>query len=134
MLGRNKCTIVGNLTKDIELKQGKNGKSYTNFTLAVNSGKDRPAIFLDFVAFGKTAENAPKFLHKGSSALVDGRIQAEMYVAKDGSKRKSWTIVADVITGLDKKPKGENAPATTVSAPVAESTVDTTSDEEDELF
>lgn len=101
----NRCVLIGNLTKDPELRSTPNGVSVCSFTLAVsrtfsNQNGDRETDFINIVVWRKQAENAAKYLRKGSQAAVAGRIQVRSYDAQDGSKRYITEIVADEVQFL----------------------------------
>lgn len=107
----NKVTLIGRLTKEVEIKQTQSGKAVATFTLAVNrrltkeqrdSGA-QSADFLPCVAWGRTAEIARQYLHRGSKAAVEGRIQARSYDAQDGSKRYVTEIIINELELLDSK-------------------------------
>lgn len=98
-------TLVGNLTRDPELKQTPAGKSVCQFGVAVGrSYKDgsgqlvEAASFFDVVAWGVQGENCAKYLSKGRPVAIDGRLDQRSWEAQDGSKRSRVEIVAnDVI-------------------------------------
>ena len=97
----NKVTLLGRLTKDIELStygKGKNKGCYTNFCVAVNrpkkkGEKESECDFIYCVAFGKTAEFLEDYGRKGARILVDGTLQIEQYEDKDGNDCTSFTIL-----------------------------------------
>ena len=96
----NKCILVGNLTRDPELKQTSSGISVCTFSIAVNrnftnSNGDREADFLNIVTWRNLAENCGKYLAKGRKVAVCGQIQTRSYDDKDGNKRYITEIVAD---------------------------------------
>jgi single-strand DNA-binding protein len=98
----NKAILIGNLTRDPELKSLPSGSKVAEFGLATNRvWKDREGQkkeetqFHNIVVFGLQAENISRFLKKGSSALIEGRIQTRSWDAQDGSKRYRTEIVAD---------------------------------------
>lgn len=80
----NKVILIGNLTKDPELRTTQGGKSNCNFTLAI-SGRNKTVEYVKCVAWEKTAENIAKFMSKGKRMGVEGRIQTRDY-EKDGRK------------------------------------------------
>jgi single-strand DNA-binding protein len=113
----NRAVIIGRLTKDPDYRQTNNGTALTRFSLAVDrkfkgANGERATDFLDIVTFGKTAENCANFLSKGKLAAVDGSVQVNSYVAKDGSKRTVYQIVAEDVRFLSPKdkPMTEDAP------------------------
>ena len=80
----NNCCIIGNLTKDPETTTA-NDTTITKFSVAVNDYKDE-ASFLDFVAFGKSAEFIKQYFNKGKSIAVEARAKQERW-EKDGQQR-----------------------------------------------
>lgn len=100
----NKAIIFGNLTRDPELKSLPSGIQVASFSVATNrvykdknGAKQEQADFHNVVVFGRQAEIASQFLRKGSSVLVEGRMQTRSWDANDGSKRYRTEIVADRI-------------------------------------
>lgn len=106
----NKVILIGNLTKDHELSQTNSGKVFTRFTLAVqrkysNAEGERETDFLNIVVWGAAAENAAKYLSKGSKAGIVGEIQTRNYEAQDGTRRYVTDIVASEVEFLSTKQK-----------------------------
>jgi len=100
----NKVILIGNCTKDPELRSTQTGKSVCSFTLAVHNRFDKEnTLYINIVAWGKTGEIADKYLKKGSKTCVVGSIQARSYEAKDGTKRYITEINAEEIEFLDSK-------------------------------
>lgn len=103
----NNITITGRLCKEIEMKytSGGNQTAFTRNTLAVDRiGKTKETDFINFVAFGKTAELIEKYVGKGCRMLVQGRLEIGSY-EKDGTKRSTSTVVADRVEFIDFKEK-----------------------------
>lgn len=99
---------IGRVTKEIEVKATPNGKSVTNFTIAVpRIHKDDGADFLNCVAWGKTAENMGRYVKKGDRIAVSGRLQSRSYDDKDGHKVYVTEIVADEVEFLEYKNRGQ---------------------------
>lgn len=110
----NKVVLVGNLTRDIELRYSNNGNAIANTAIATsrkytaNGEKKEEVCFVDITFFGRSAEVANQYLRKGSKILVEGRLQFEQWVDKtDGSKRSKHSVVVDTMQMLDSKPSGE---------------------------
>ncbi len=104
----NRVVLVGRLTKEPELKYTQSGIAVTRFTLAVNrpfsnQSGDREADFINCVAWRKQAENTANFLHKGSLAGVDGRIQTSNFEGQDGKRVFMTEVVADSVQFLEPK-------------------------------
>ena len=104
----NNVVLIGRLTKDIELKSTQNGIAVTSFTLAVNrpfknQQGENEADFINCVAWRKQAENAAKFLGKGSLIGVEGRIETRNYEGQDGKRVYVTEVVADRIQFIETK-------------------------------
>jgi single-strand DNA-binding protein len=111
----NKAMIYGNLTRDPELKALPGGTSVCSFSLATNriyndrDGKRQEAVdYHNVVVFGKQAETTAKYLTKGSSTYIEGRLQTRSW-DKDGVKQYRTEVVADRVQF---GPKGGSAPTT----------------------
>ena len=98
----NKVFIMGNLTRDPELKTLPSGSSVANFGIATNrvwrnqqGEKQEEVQFHNVVVFGKQADTVSQYLKKGGSVLVEGRLQTRNWEAQDGTKRTKTEIVAE---------------------------------------
>jgi single-strand DNA-binding protein len=100
----NKIILVGNLTRDPEIRYVGSGAAVTKFTLAVNrrSKQAEETDFIDIVAWDKLAETCNTYLKKGMSCLVEGRLSIRSYEDKDGNKRKATEVVCNVMQMLDR--------------------------------
>src|SRR5471030_820543 len=100
----NKIILVGNLTRDPEIRYVGSGAAVTKFTLAVNrrSKQQEETDFIDCVAWDKLAETCNTYLKKGMSCLVEGRLSIRSYDDKDGNKRKATEIVGNNMQMLDR--------------------------------
>jgi single-strand DNA-binding protein len=101
----NKAVLIGNLTRDPELRTGSSGVPVCTFTLAINrrfANKQgvREADFIPIVAFRQKAELCARYLTKGRKVAVEGSIQTRTYDAQDGTKRYVTEIVADEVEFL----------------------------------
>ncbi len=103
----NIVSLTGRIAKDIELRKTNTGKSVTTFSMAVERIRQEGADFFYIVAWDKTAENAAKYLKKGSRVGVVGRLTSRTF-EKNGEKRTIMEVVADNVEFLDNKPKDEN--------------------------
>lgn len=88
----NKVFLIGNLTKDPEMRSTQSGVAVCNFTIAVNrrfknANGEQETDFLNVIAWRQLAELCGKYLAKGRKVAVTGSIQTRTYEAKDGSKR-----------------------------------------------
>lgn len=107
----NMVFLLGNITKDPELRYTPNGQAVTQITIATNRRwkddqgeyKDQ-AEFTDVVVWAKMAENVANYLKKGSKVHVIGRLQTRNWEAQDGSKKYKTEVIATDVTFLDKAP------------------------------
>ena len=97
----NHITIMGRLTRDVELRYTQSNTPVASFNLAVDRDfadketKEKATDFIDVVAWRQTGEFVSKFFTKGSMAVVSGRLQIREWQDKEGNKRRSAEIVAD---------------------------------------
>ena len=101
----NRITLVGNLTRDPDIRYLGSGSAVSKFTLAVNrrSKQAEETDYIDCVAWDKLAETCNTYLKKGMSCLVDGRLSIRSYESKEGEKRKATEVVVNTMQMLDKK-------------------------------
>jgi len=110
----NKVIIVGNLTRDIELKYAPSGTAIGSTGIASTrkfKGGDgsmkEEVLFVDITAFGRTAEVMNQYLKKGSKLLVEGRLKLDSWTDQNGGKRSKHSVTIENMTMLDSK--GDNA-------------------------
>jgi single-strand DNA-binding protein len=103
----NKVFLMGNLTRDPELRHTAQGTSVANFSIAVNRNfrasdgeYKKETNFFNIIVWGKSGENCAKYLGKGRPVLVEGRLQNRSYETQDGQKRTVTEIVADNVQFL----------------------------------
>jgi single-strand DNA-binding protein len=113
----NQVTLMGNLTRDPELRTTPNGASVCSFSLALNrsyknsEGNWQEATdYIDIVAWGPLGERVAQYLTKGRPALVAGRLQSRSW-EQDGQKRSKVEVVANDVTFLGGPGGGQAAPA-----------------------
>ena len=117
MAGFNKVILIGNLTKNPELRYTPSGTPVASFGLAVNrrfkQGDDlkEEVCYIDIVVFGKQAEHCGQYLSKGNGVIVDGRLQQRRCEAEDGQKRSKHEVVAQTVTFLPKRPEAGGEPS-----------------------
>ena len=106
----NRVILVGNLTRDIELRYLPSGSAVGKTGIATNrkfksaSGEQKEEVmFIDLTFFGRTAEIANQYLRKGSKVLVEGRIVLEQWTAQDGTKRSRHSITVENMQMLDSR-------------------------------
>lgn len=115
----NKVILLGNLTREPELRATPKGLSVTQFGLAVNrtfkteEGENREeTTFVDLEAWGRVAELVARYLSKGSSCLIEGRLKLDTWEDKvSGEKRSRLRVVAENVQFLDRKAAEPEAPA-----------------------
>lgn len=111
MASFNRVVLVGNLTKDIELRHTKNGTAVTDISIAVNERVKKneqwvdEAHFFDITLWGRLAEIAAEYLSKGSSVLIEGRLKHDRW-EQDGQKRSKVGIVGEKMQMLGSKGGG----------------------------
>ncbi len=104
----NKIILIGNLTKDPELRYTPQGTPVASFRLAVNyrykqsDEMKQETMFIDNVVFGKQAETCSKYLSKGSPVLVEGRLQERRWES-NGQQRSKFEVVAQSVRFLSRK-------------------------------
>lgn len=86
----NRITIIGRLTKDLELKET-NGIKYTKFDVAVNTRKDK-ADFFNCTAWREKAEILAKYLKKGNQVFIAGEMTSDTYTNQNGISTTKWSI------------------------------------------
>ncbi len=111
----NKAILIGNLTRDPEVRTSASGITVCNFSLAinrryVNQQGVREADFINIVCFKQLAELCGRYLSKGRKCSVIGSIQTRSYDAQDGSKRYVTEVVADEVEFLSSPTEGSRAP------------------------
>ncbi|SRR6266568_2181436 len=122
----NQVILMGNLTRDPELRQTPSGQQVCSFSLALNrSYKDQSGDwqevtdYIDVVAWGPLGERVAQYLSKGRRALVQGRLQSRSW-EQEGQKRSKVEVLANDVTFLDGRGEGGDAGATpTTSAGAA---------------
>ncbi len=124
MANFNRVILVGNLTRDPELRYTPSGAPVCSFDLAVNrsyttqAGERRDEVcFITIVAWGKQAETCAEYLSKGRTTLVEGRLAQRSWETPDGQKRSKHEVVADRVQFLGGR-KGSEEEA--VPAPTEE--------------
>jgi single-strand DNA-binding protein len=106
MASFNKVLLMGNLTRDPELRFTSNGSALTKFGLAVNrkykSGEEwkEEVCFVDITVWGKQAENCAEYLSKGRPVFIEGRLQFSSWETDDGQKRNKLEVVANSVQFL----------------------------------
>jgi single-strand DNA-binding protein len=104
----NKIILIGNLTKDPELRYTPQGTPVASFRIAVNyrykqsDDMKQETMFIDNVVFGKQAESCSKYLSKGSPVLVEGRLQERRWES-NGQQRSKFEVVAQTVRFLSRR-------------------------------
>ena len=110
----NKVILLGNLTRDPDLRYTPTGQAVCEFSLAVphriRTGEEtkEEVCYVDVVVFGRVAERSKERLHKGSRVLVDGRLTQRRWETPEGQKRSKYEVVAVTVQFID----GGGAPGT----------------------
>ncbi len=113
MFSLNRAMVIGNLTRDPEIRYTPNGQSVASFSVATNrrwkgqNGEIQDDTqYHEIVAWGKLGEIAAQTLKKGKRAYVEGRLQTRSWEAPDGSKRQRTEIIAENLIALSPKSEG----------------------------
>jgi single-strand DNA-binding protein len=121
----NKALIIGNLTRDPELKSLPSGIQVASFSVATNrvwkdknGAKQESVDFHNVVVFGRQAEIVAQYMKKGSNILVEGRMQTRSWDSKEGEKKYRTEIIADRIQ-FGQRPAGSSASTGATSSPQA---------------
>jgi len=110
----NKVILVGNLTRDVNLRYLPSGSAVADFGLATNrrwkdkqTNEDKQEVmFIDISVFGRSAQVANQYLKKGSKVLVEGRLALDTWTDQNGNNRSKHKIIAESYQFLD--PKNDN--------------------------
>ena len=128
----NKLTIVGNLTRDPELRTTTTGLSVCSFTVAVNrrkqQGQQQEADFFRVTAWRELGENCAKWLRKGRKVLVMGPVSVSTYQGNDGAMRANLEVTAqdvEFLSSLQEMQQETAPPAPAVDAQTGYEKVDT---------
>jgi single-strand DNA-binding protein len=122
MFSLNRVTLIGNLTRDPELRYTPSGQGVAGYAIATNrrwtsqNGETQDATeYHEIVAWGKLGEISQQLLSKGKKAYIEGRLQTRSWDAPDGSKRQRTEIIAENIIALS--PRSGSASETPSDAP-----------------
>ena len=113
----NHITIMGRFTRDAEMRKTGSGNSVANFSVAVerdfkNDAGEKETDFIDCVAWRGTADFISKYFHKGSMAVISGRLQIRSWTDDAGNKRKAAEVIVDnIYFGESKKDSVANSSA-----------------------
>lgn len=125
MANFNKVLLLGNLTRDVELRQTQGGSAMAKFGMATNrkwtqNGEAKESTcFVDLTAWGKQAEVLAQYAKKGSQLMVEGRLEYSQWEAKDGGgKRSKLEVVVETFQFIGARAaEGEERPAPRAAAP-----------------
>jgi len=115
----NKVILLGNLTRDPELRYTPQGAAVCEFALALNyqytnkqtGQKVEEVSFIDIVAWGKTGEICAEYLKKGRQVMVEGRLKQDRWEAQDGKKMSKVRVTAENVQFVGSRPAGEGGGA-----------------------
>ena len=114
----NRVFLIGNLTREPELRYIPSGQAVASFSVAVNrvyndkaGQKQKDTSFIRVIVWGRRAEVCGQFLTKGSPVFIEGRIQSRNWQTQDGQKRSTIEVVANTVQFLGKSKSGQAQPA-----------------------
>ncbi|TAG09527.1 MAG: single-stranded DNA-binding protein [Verrucomicrobia bacterium] len=116
MANLNKVMLIGNLTRDPELRHTPSGKTVAELSMAINrvwyndqNQKQEDTTFVDVTLWGRQAEVAQQYLNKGSSAYIEGRLQLDTWDDKaTGQKRSKMRVVGEILQLLGARNSGSS--------------------------
>jgi single-strand DNA-binding protein len=119
MASFNKVILLGNLTRDPELRYTPQGSAVCEFALALNSvytnkqtgQKVEEVSYIDLVAWGKTGETIAEYMKKGRQIMVEGRLKQDRWEAQDGKKMSKVRVTVESFTFVGARPGGEGGGA-----------------------
>ena len=143
MASFNKVILMGNLTRDPELKTAPSGAKVCDLSLAISetwtdktTGQPKEVVcYVDVSVWNRAAENCAQYLAKGRPVLVEGRLQMDQWTTKEGEKRNRLRVRADSVKFLSSGPRRDNASgsAPQQTPPSAAENVDPISSDDDDL-
>ncbi|HED04043.1 MAG TPA: single-stranded DNA-binding protein [Candidatus Fraserbacteria bacterium] len=111
MAGLNRVILIGNLTRDPEMRYTQNGNARTTFSIAISTRyRDREGnlqettTFVPIVVWGAQGENCANYLAKGRLVAIDGRLRIDSYQTEEGERRKIAEVVAGRVVFLGGRP------------------------------
>lgn len=125
MASFNRVVLVGNVTRDPELRYIPSGTAVTDLGLAINDRIKRndtwedEVTFVDVTLWARTAEVACEYLKKGSCVLIEGRLKLDTWEAEDGSKRSKLKVIGERMQMLDRKGGGGGGGSAPAAQPAA---------------
>jgi single-strand DNA-binding protein len=136
----NRAQIIGNLTRDPEVRKTAGGQSVTSFSVATNrvftdaAGEKKEQVeYHNLVAWGKLAEICGQYLAKGRKVYVDGRLQTREWDAPDGAKKNRTEIVVENMVLLDRAGGGGAPGAQPTYTPVNKDVIEPAGTPDDEI-
>lgn len=138
MASLNKVILLGNLTRDPELRYTPSGTAVSSFGLAVNrryrqgDESKEEVCFVDVVTFGRQAETVGEYLSKGSMALIEGRLQWRSWENEAGQKRSKHEVVANNVQFMPRT-RGEGMGPSVPEAPGSDVDMDIPLPEDDDI-
>jgi len=125
----NKIILIGNLTRDIEIRSTRSGTSIASTGIATNRkfkdvmGEAREeTMFIDLSFFGRTADIAQRYLHRGSRVLIEGRLKLNQWTDAAGNRRSKHSVDVETMKMLDSREEREASGQERVPHPQASHT------------
>jgi len=113
----NKVILMGNLTREIELKYLPSGSTVANTSIATNrkfkkqdGSQGEEVMFIELAMFGRTAEIANQYLQKGAKVLIEGRLKLDQWTDQQGQKRSRHSVQVESMQMLGSKQYGQQQP------------------------
>ncbi|OGS44796.1 MAG: hypothetical protein A2539_04200 [Elusimicrobia bacterium RIFOXYD2_FULL_34_15] len=110
MASFSKVILMGNVTRDPEIRFGSSGTAIASFSVGINrkykiadGSLKEETCFVDITFFGKQAETCQKYVHKGDSIVIDGRLHQDSWEGKDGQKRNKIGVIGERLHLMPKR-------------------------------
>ena len=128
----NRVVLVGNLTRDPELRHTPSGTAVCSLRLAVNTRRKDAATgewgekpnYFDITVWGNQGENCAQYLSKGRPVAIDGRLEWREWEAQDGTKRQAVEVIADTVQFLGGRGEGAGEPQYVPASATAQANAD----------
>ena len=116
----NTVFLVGRLTRDVELRyaQNESNMAIARYSLAIDQGKDKDAIFINCTCFGKLADFSNKYFAKGTKVIVKGHLNTSSYTKEDGTKVYSTDVIVDEQTFAESKSASQQNANSPIQMPI----------------
>lgn len=107
----NQVTLLGNLTRNIEIKYSQAGEAYGKTAIAVNNRKNKSVMFMEIVFFSRLAEVANQYLRKGDKICIHGSLSLNQWTNQEGIKQQNHSVLVQDLEMISTKNASHNTPS-----------------------